>query len=317
MGLKSTLARQGRKIKKIVKPKFKAKRTLDTDVEKELKEQSSVSRASPKKRKGRAFEQTQAEKAADKTPKTKKDTRAERAGANVTGAQKNAIKKAPSTQALTSLKSKLNKEVDALKNATDDEKKTRKSKIATMIDDAKETIRKKSKDAAKPKPKDTRPASKKPQSAKERQEAAIGKSRTPRKAPASDRKPSMAMMTSYTSMKRADAIVKAGRDLREGKITESEFKSIMRAIDATDQIESVLNAARRTGSKKPVTLSQMVKGKADKDLREGGMLKKPTPDQKGLKKLPTPVRNKMGFIKRGGMMKVEKMDMRKGGMFYK
>ena len=53
-------------------------------------------------------------------------------------------------------------------------------------------------------------------------------------------------------------------------------------------------------------------------FQQGGMgLKKPTADQKGLKKLPTEVRNKMGFMKRGGMMKAGNNDMRKGGMFYK
>ena len=46
-------------------------------------------------------------------------------------------------------------------------------------------------------------------------------------------------------------------------------------------------------------------------------LKKPRADQVGLKKLPTEVRNKMGYMKRGGMMKSGNNDMRKGGMFYK
>ena len=56
----------------------------------------------------------------------------------------------------------------------------------------------------------------------------------------------------------------------------------------------------------------------DKNMQQGGMgLKKPTPNQKGLKKLPTEVRNKMGYMKRGGMMKSGNNDMRKGGMFYK
>ena len=51
------------------------------------------------------------------------------------------------------------------------------------------------------------------------------------------------------------------------------------------------------------------------------MLKKPT--NKGLKKLPTQVRNKMGYMNKGGMPKKKgfakggKMnDMRKTGMFY-
>ena len=34
-----------------------------------------------------------------------------------------------------------------------------------------------------------------------------------------------------------------------------------------------------------------------------GGLKTPSADQKGLKKLPKPVRNKMGYMAKGGMMK--------------
>ena len=40
--------------------------------------------------------------------------------------------------------------------------------------------------------------------------------------------------------------------------------------------------------------------KARKKQERGEALKKPTPAQKGLKKLPTSVRNKMGFMKKGG-----------------
>ena len=43
-------------------------------------------------------------------------------------------------------------------------------------------------------------------------------------------------------------------------------------------------------------------------------LKKPTPDQVGLAKLPKSVRNKMGYMKKGGTPKP--MDYRKTGMFY-
>ena len=42
-------------------------------------------------------------------------------------------------------------------------------------------------------------------------------------------------------------------------------------------------------------------------------IKKPTPKQKGLKKLPSAVRNKMGFMKGGGMTK-KKKGYAKGGM---
>lgn len=51
-------------------------------------------------------------------------------------------------------------------------------------------------------------------------------------------------------------------------------------------------------------------------MNKGG-LKMPTADQVGLKKLPTPVRNKMGYMYGGGMMKkprMSSMDYRKGGL---
>jgi hypothetical protein len=68
------------------------------------------------------------------------------------------------------------------------------------------------------------------------------------------------------------------------------------------------------------TLRKMVQEEAaekKKDMNRGGVLKAPAADQTGLKKLPTPVRNKMGYMKRGGTMRTGHMDMRKGGIFYK
>lgn len=54
------------------------------------------------------------------------------------------------------------------------------------------------------------------------------------------------------------------------------------------------------------------------DKNKGGMVKsKPTATQTGLKKLPTAVRNKMGYMYGGGMAskkKVTNMDYRKGGL---
>jgi len=57
-------------------------------------------------------------------------------------------------------------------------------------------------------------------------------------------------------------------------------------------------------------------GRNRENLAQGG-LKMPTADQVGLKKLPTAVRNKMGYMYGGGMGKkprMSKMDYRKGGM---
>ena len=69
------------------------------------------------------------------------------------------------------------------------------------------------------------------------------------------------------------------------------------------------------------TLRRMMQEEAakekEKDMNRGGVLKAPAADQTGLKKLPTPVRNKMGYMKRGGTMRTGHADMRKGGMFYK
>ena len=44
-------------------------------------------------------------------------------------------------------------------------------------------------------------------------------------------------------------------------------------------------------------------------------LKKPTPKQKGLKKLPTTIRNKMGYMKSGGSVK--KSSVNKAGNYTK
>ena len=57
-------------------------------------------------------------------------------------------------------------------------------------------------------------------------------------------------------------------------------------------------------------------GRNRENLAQGG-LKMPTADQTGLRKLPTQVRNKMGYMYGGGMAKkprMSKMDYRKGGM---
>jgi len=80
------------------------------------------------------------------------------------------------------------------------------------------------------------------------------------------------------------------------------------------QGEEVSRASRKSAQSaadrksKPVTLPPM-------PFAKGG-LTKPAADQTGLKKLPTPVRNKMGYMKRGGKVTKGHVDMRKGGLFY-
>jgi hypothetical protein len=97
---------------------------------------------------------------------------------------------------------------------------------------------------------------------------------------------------------------------RQLKDVENEM-----AEESTKAGRSMQQKARDRKSK-PVSLKEDLPP-LKSEMQKGGMLKKPTADQKGLKKLPTAVRNKMGYMKRGGMMKSGNNDMRKGGMFYK
>jgi hypothetical protein len=50
-----------------------------------------------------------------------------------------------------------------------------------------------------------------------------------------------------------------------------------------------------------------------KGYAAGGALKTPGAGQKGLKKLPKPVRNKMGYMAKGGMTTKKKKGYAKGG----
>ena len=52
-------------------------------------------------------------------------------------------------------------------------------------------------------------------------------------------------------------------------------------------------------------------------MSKGGKLKDVPNKNTGLSKLPTGVRNKMGFKNRGGIINNGKSDYRKSGMFYK
>jgi hypothetical protein len=86
----------------------------------------------------------------------------------------------------------------------------------------------------------------------------------------------------------------------------TEFEKMQAAEVSRASRKSAQSAADRKS--KPVTLPEM-------PFAKGG-LTKPAADQTGLKKLPTPVRNKMGYMKRGGKVTKGHVDMRKGGLFY-
>ena len=267
------------------KPKFKAKRTLSKDVEDKLREQSAVKRNAPasKSDSGPAFKQTTRERAADKAKKPA-DSRVQSAGGNLTAAQRKRIKDAPTPQALTSLQSTMIKEIDALKSLDTAQKTARKKSLRSAIADQKEVLRKRAETPAKKEaPKD--PA-KRRQSADERARAGFGKVRTIGTTQL-NKKEGLGMMSSYTSMARADAIVKAGKDLRANKITQAEYNDIMKAIDKKDTAEVMMGKARASAGRKvkvkplPVTAEDFAKLKKN----------------------------------RGGLMKTGHRDMRKGGLF--
>jgi hypothetical protein len=67
------------------------------------------------------------------------------------------------------------------------------------------------------------------------------------------------------------------------------------------------NAMEKAGGERRFAKDDMMlKYKSGGKMEMGGSLKTPAADQKGLKKLPTPVRNKMGFKKNGGAMSKKK-----------
>ena len=92
----------------------------------------------------------------------------------------------------------------------------------------------------------------------------------------------------------------AQKKLDDDGLMEEEFKRLTK-----NQQDALIKSAK---------IKQSIK--KGKGMAQGG-LKMPSADQVGLKKLPTPVRNKMGYMYGGGMTKkprMSNMDYRKGGM---
>ena len=80
-----------------------------------------------------------------------------------------------------------------------------------------------------------------------------------------------------------------------------------------DQLKRLLDAAQ--SSEERNLIQQAIQNKITPSKMAKGGLTKPTKKQAGLKKLPTAVRNKMGYFKSGGLAPSGNNDMRKGGMF--
>jgi hypothetical protein len=105
-------------------------------------------------------------------------------------------------------------------------------------------------------------------------------------------------------------------DMPDGNIKTALLKMIkaqekkFRAMQAAEKDLSVRKSTQAASDRKEF------KGYTPSSPFAKGGLTKPAADQTGLKKLPTTVRNKMGYMKRGGKVTKGHVDMRKGGLFY-
>ena len=132
-----------------------------------------------------------------------------------------------------------------------------------------------------------------------------------------------------TNPKRASDFPDGGPKAYDFEPTAKRKEAIRRSIEAKEmtgrQREIAANKESKRSSKnidgriktsKELNKITNVVGKGGSRFSQGG-LKMPSADQTGLKKLPTQVRNKMGYMYGGGMSKKPKMgnmDYRKGGM---
>ena len=115
--------------------------------------------------------------------------------------------------------------------------------------------------------------------------------------------------------------VKGVSDKKAKDLIKKAKKSMGKEIrekDTLDKMKPRLKEPRKTYMKKMAKGGMTKKkgyakgGMKKKGYAAGGALEKPKPNQTGLNKLPTSVRNKMGYMSKGGMMK--KKGYAKGGM---
>ena len=102
-----------------------------------------------------------------------------------------------------------------------------------------------------------------------------------------------------------------------GKMSMAQLKRLLDAAQSSAERTVIQEAIQaKVTPTKPNSEKKFMDKMTDKasKMSEGG-LTQPTKNQTGLKKLPTAVRNKMGYFKSGGMAPSGNNDMRKSGMF--
>ena len=100
-----------------------------------------------------------------------------------------------------------------------------------------------------------------------------------------------------------------GKDMYILNPTDNQKKKAAQNAEVREKLKKLKQSPERDAK-------QLVRNRMRIPMNKGG-LKMPTADQVGLKKLPTAVRNKMGYMYGGGMMKkprMSSMDYRKGGL---
>ena len=126
------------------------------------------------------------------------------------------------------------------------------------------------------------------------------------------KKSSQESLDKWTKQKWRTKSGKPSGETGERYLPEKAIKSLSSAEYAAT------TKAKREGTAKGKQFVSQPKSIAEKTRKfraaEGGIvLKKPASDQTGLKKLPTAVRNKMGYMSKGGMAK-KRMGYYHGGM---
>ena len=109
-----------------------------------------------------------------------------------------------------------------------------------------------------------------------------------------------------------------GRDLYILNPTDNQKIKARQNAEVRERLKKLKESPKKDSeTKKKLLRNQLAKDPTRRANMNKGGLKMPTADQVGLKKLPTPVRNKMGYMYGGGMMKkprMSSMDYRKGGL---
>ena len=103
-----------------------------------------------------------------------------------------------------------------------------------------------------------------------------------------------------------------------GRLTKNEQDRLIRSAQMKQSLKRRKEMPSDEAKAKKKLAQRIMATNPRRNKAKGGMgLKMPTADQVGLKKLPTAVRNKMGYMYGGGMAKKPKtgnMDYRKGGL---